>query len=176
MNEDAYIKSKEEHLTKFALMRHGGKPLPTVPGNTVIHIKDNRGYDCNFNATEENLLSILGQYGLHLSSIKDLVRIYIDKHHTELEVIAHVVAYFDISSKRLIDDVPKIFETVFAHNFGVELKGKLIMKLGLVDEGSLEKCSGYVKDKDDIQVKRSDLTRQQDILIKAVETVDRFFK
>jgi hypothetical protein len=176
MNKDAYIKLKEENLTKFGLLRHGGKPLPVVSGNTTIHVQDSKGYDCNFTATEENLLSILSQYGLHLSSVKDLVRIYGDEFHTELEVIAHVVAYFDISSKRLIDDIAKIFETFFAHNFGQVLKRTLVMKLELVGEGGSEICARYIKEEDDIQVKRDYLTRQQDILVKAIDTVDRFFK
>jgi hypothetical protein len=104
------------------------------------------------------------------------VRIYVDEYQAELNVISHVIAYFDISSKRLIDDIPKIFESIFARKFGLKLKESLTTKLELVGDGSLELCSRYIKDEDNIQIQREDLTRQQEILIKALRTVDRFFK
>lgn len=175
MNKEAYVKTKEENITKFALSRHGDNPLPCVNGNS-FKIEDKLGYPREFNRTEATLLSILSEFGLHLSSAKELVRIYVDQWQAEMEVIAHVIAYFDISSKRLIDDVPKIFETVFAKSFGMELKETLSDMLELVGDGALENCLRYVKDEDEVRVRRDDLTRQQEILVKAVETVDRFFK
>lgn len=175
MNKEAYIKSKEENITKFALTRHGNNPLPCINGNS-FRIDDRFGSPREFNRTEGTLLSILAEFGLHLSSANELVRIYVDQWQAEMEVIAHVVAYFDISSKRLIDDVPKIFESVFAKSFGMELKETLTDMLELVGDGALENCLRYIRDEDDVRVKRDDLTRQQEILVKAAETVDRFFK
>jgi hypothetical protein len=175
LNTEPYKKAQEENVTRFALMRHGDNPLPGVDGHSFT-LEDRHGYSREFNATEITLLSVLGHFGLHLSSAKDLVRIYVDEYQSELDVIAHVIAYFDISSKRLIDDIPKIFESVFARKFGLELKESLTTKLDLVGDGSLELCSRYIRDEDNVQIQRADLTRQQEILIKAVDTVSRFFK
>ena len=156
-------------------MRHGDNPLPSIDGHTFI-LEDRHGSFREFNATETTLLRVLGHFGLHLSSAKELVRIYVDEYQAELNVIAHVIAYFDISSKRLIDDVPKIFESVFARKFGLKLKDSMTTKLDLVGDGSLEVCLRYIKDEDNVQIQRTDLTRQQEILIKAMDTVERFFK
>jgi hypothetical protein len=106
LNTEAYKKAQEENVTNFALMRHGDNPLPSIKGGAFT-LEDIHGYSREFNATEITLLSVLGHFGLHLSSAKDLLRIYVDEYQSELNVIAHVIAYFDISSKRLIDDIPK---------------------------------------------------------------------
>lgn len=111
---------------------------------------------------------------MHISDIKQLVRIRQDEYEPELEVIAHVTAYFDIASKRIVDDIPTLFETKFALTFVKELEKNLHEKLKLVGDSGLENCKRYVRDDPSTQRRREDLSRQLAILSKAEETVNRF--
>ena len=177
MNVAEYVTLKEERVTAFAVLRHQNNPshLPSTTAG-VFRLLDMNGSSRNFYAFEDNLLGVLAAYGIHLSSIKQLVRIHADEYDAELGVISHVAAYFDISSKRLIDDIPKVFETVFAREFGLELGKVLMTKLKIVGEGALGNCARYIRDEPTVQVKRDELTRHQGILQDAVDTIGRFFK
>jgi len=181
MNKPEYMKAKEKNVTAFATARRlrpasdtsDGIPVCLSSGSfTVIETNGTSRY---FPATEDNLLRVLSAYGHHLSSSKELVRLHNDEYQAELDVISHVAAYFDVSSKRLIDDMPQVFETVFAAGFGDELSKSLTTKLKLVGEQGLESCARYVRDEPDIEAKRHDLTRVRNILDKTKETIDRFF-
>src|SRR5579862_4147411 len=176
MNKTEYIRTKDENTTCFFDKRHGPGGLPQLE-KTTFTLLDMYGNSTRpINTTETNLLTVLTAYGVHVSSSKDLVRIHKDKHAAEMEVAAHVLAYFDLSSKRLIDDVPKIFETIFAKDFTLELKKTLTSDLNLVGEGSLSVCARYVKDEPAIQAERTELERQQTILNNALRTVNLFFR
>jgi len=172
LSKDEYIKSQMEAVTEFALLRHGKEGLPSTNGSN-FYLTDVTGQTRSFKATEDTLLTVLASFGLHLSSSKQLVRIHQDKYHSELEVIAHVATYFEIASKRLIDDIPQIFETVFALEFGLELARVLTTNLKLVGDQGLENCSKYTRDEPDIQANRAFLTRQEEILERAFQTLER---
>ena len=119
---------------------------------------------------------MLSVYGVNISSSKELLPLQVNLYHDEIEVISHVVAYFDIASKRLIDDIPQVFETVFTFDFGERLGKTLTTNLNLVGEGGLENCTRYIRDEPDVQATRNDLTARYNILEKAKETMERFFK
>lgn len=101
-------------------MRHGPSSSRLLPcatsGNFKLH--DASGAPRSYPASEENLVTVLSAYGTHLSSLKQLARIHEDEFDVELDVIFYVTASFDVSSKRIIDDIPKLFETIFALHFG----------------------------------------------------------
>ena len=177
MNVAEYLKLKEDRTTAFALVRHSNSSATaSMSSATTFRLADIGGVVRIFHANEENLLSILSDYGVRISSTKQLARINSDDYDAELSVISHVAAYFDLSSKRIVDDIPKVFETVFARDFGQGLSMTLKTTLKLVGERGVENCGRYVRDEPDIQSKRDDLTRQQEILKKALDTVHRFFK
>jgi hypothetical protein len=175
MNIPEYVHAKGDRGTDFALARHKNKQQP-LPNGDLFRLPDTTGASRSFRATEEVLLCVLSAYGIHMSSSKELVRIYQDEYDAELEVISHVAAYFDVASKRVIDDIPKLFETVFARDFGLELGRMLTADLKLVGPGGLDNCARFIRDELDVQAKRDDLNRQQDILVKALDTVSRFFR
>ena len=89
MNNDEYIKIKNANITSFALKRHPGGQISLNEGGTFSLI-DGTGNSRHFAATEGNLLKVLAAFGLHLSSSKELVHMYTDKYHAELDVISHV--------------------------------------------------------------------------------------
>ena len=173
MHRAEYIRAKETNLTSFAAIRH---TPPTFEERSSFSLFDSNGASRLYPATEENLLRVLGAYGHHLSSSRDLARLNDDEYQAELDVIAHVSAYFDISSKRVIDDIPQIFEAVFARNFGERLAKELTTNLNLIGERGLDNCAKFVRDEPDVEGKRIYLTRLRGILEKARETIDRFFK
>jgi Dynamin GTPase effector domain len=171
LNKSEYIKAKSENVTAFAASRH-----QPPRSQSDISLLDVNGITRHYPATEENFSRVLIAYGYSLPSSKDLMRLYDDDYRAELDVISHVVAYFDLSSKRLIDDIPQVFETVFARDFGEELGKDLTMNLNLVGERGLDSCARYIRDESDVQAKRDQLIRLRHILDKAKETVDRFYK
>ena len=175
MNKDEYTKLKVANAASFALKRYPGGQISLSEGGTFSLI-DGTGNSRYFAATEGNLLKVLAAFGLHLSSSNELVRMYPDKYHTELDVISHVTAYYEISSKRLIDDIPQIFETVFAKDFGLDLGKCLTKTLNLVGPGGVENCEKYTQDEPHIHAKREDLLRQRGILDNALATLDKSFK
>jgi hypothetical protein len=172
-NEQTRVRQSEGNFTTFAIRRHGGSL--TIPERT-FHLCDPNGHSRSYETTEENLLRVLAAYGFNLSSSNGLGRLYDDEYHAELDVMAHVIAYFDISSKRLIDEIPQVFETVFARDFGEKLGNTLTVNLKLVGERGFDNCARYVRDEPDVKAKRDHLTRQRKILDTAGETIDRFFK
>src|SRR5271170_5799070 len=139
MNKMEYVNVKDQNLTTFAIARQRKPASETTEGagNGSFNVHETNGTARYFPATEENLLRVLTAYGYHLSSSKELVRLHNDEYQVELDVISHVAAYFEVSSKRLIDDMPQVFETVFAAGFGQELSNSLITKLNLVGDRGL---------------------------------------
>jgi hypothetical protein len=174
MNKAEYNKTKEGNVTAFAALRHRAPLSPAE--RTSFTLMDANGISRSYPATEENLLKVVAAFGFHLSSSKDLVRLNDDECQAELDVISHVVAYFDIASRRLIDEIPQVFETVFAREFGENLNKVLTTKLNLVGEKGLDNCARYIRDEPDIEAKRARLTRMRKILDKARETIERFYK
>lgn len=131
---------------------------------------------CSYHpTTKEDLSRIFVANGVHLSP-KDLDCLHVDEFQAELEVISQVLAYFDISSKRLIDEIPLVFETVFVSDFGEQLGKDLTTKLKLVGDMGLEHCTRYCQDESDMESRRRELTRMSTILNEARETIDRFFR
>jgi hypothetical protein len=174
MNENEYYNAREANTTKYAKQRHGA-PLSYEERSNFI-VPDSNGVSRQYQPTDENLNRVLAAYGISVTSANELVRLHRDPYQAELDVIAHVCAYFDISSRRLIDEIPQNFETVFAGDFAKTLQSQLTTKLNLVGDRGLENCARYIRDEPDVQAKRDNLTRMSGILENARSTIDRFFK
>lgn len=180
LNHNDFNVSKEEFITDFAHHRRQSYNL-CAPSSSSTHIlKDERGNSHSISSKavgEEALLSLLTAKGYHVSSTKQLARLHDpDEYEVELIVISQVLAYFEISSKRIIDLMPMIFETVFARQFGDELRKGLTSNLKLVGEFGLENCARYALDEPDVQFKREEYNRHKDILSRALGIISRFFK
>ena len=118
--------------------------------------------------SENALLGVLAANGFRVTSTKQLARLHDDdKYEAEMIVISEVLAYFEISSKRLIDIMPMIFETVFAIGFVDDLR-KNLTRLSLVGVYGLDNCTKYGVYEPDVQVRRADLNWQKQILSDAL--------
>jgi len=174
MSEKSYLEAKNNNFYSLAIKRAPGRDLKVDDNNFTI--PDGHGETVTVRNTEKFLLDILAIYGIQVSSAKKVLRIHEDEFEAELEVMAHVVTYFDIASNHLIDNIPKIFETIYAKGFALELGKNLNTDLNLVGEGSLANCARFVKDDPEIEARRIELERQRAILNSAISTVDEFFK
>jgi hypothetical protein len=169
---DEFLEIKDELLRKFSDSR---RTLRIRSGSTYI-LKDTNGYTHAYHTGDNNLLTILSAHGYDIHSERYLKRLDDpDEFEAELIVISQVLAYFDLSSKRIIDVIPMIFEKVFAQHFSDELSKVLTVELELVGERGLENCARYAQEEPAVRVKREDLTRQRVILERALEVIARFF-
>ena len=91
--------------------------------------------------------------------------------------MSRVLAYFEISSKRINDIMPMIFEAAFVCHLAEKFSKVLIVDLKLIGEPSgFETCKRYGTDEPDIQVKRADYRRQAEILSDVMSVISTFFK
>ena len=60
-----------------------------------------------------------------------------DEYHSELNVVAFIIAYFKVSVKRVIDIVPMCIENEFLCSFVVDLREKLVDNLQLWDKSGV---------------------------------------
>ena len=121
---------------------------------------------------------IVGQLrarGFPVADIKQLAQLYgPDPYETELRVVANVWAYFDVSSKRTIENMIMIFEVVFALDFGDHVRNELRSKLNLVGKQGEQRCAMVAQDAEDVHVKRVKLTEDRAILSQALQILASF--
>ena len=94
---------------------------------------------------------------------------YIDEHEQEILVIAEVLAYYEVSYKRVIDVIPMLIENEFLHKFSVQLTAQLAKNLELTGDMGLERCEKYVVEDDDMQNLRKTLQNKKDVLEEATK-------
>jgi len=179
MNYVDYGVSKEDHLTNFAHQRNGKLGLGQLSSSrhTLRDVHGNSQSIISKTESEDAILSLLTANGYRVTSTKQLARLHDpDEYEAEISVISEIIAYFEISSKRIIDIMPMIFETVFTANFVNDLRKVLAQKLKLVGESGLENCTKYGVDEPDVQAKRIDLDWQMKILSNALAIVSDLFK
>ena len=172
-----YQNRKEANLTANALLRNQNSSTG-LPFTTSGHFRLQDGATRmvhNYPATEENLITVLYAYGIQLPSLTQLARLHADEYDAELDVIAHVTAYFDIASTRVVDNIPQLFESSFASRFQQDLEENLAKRLKIMDGGEA-RCRMYVRDEPLIQSRRENLMRDKKILRAALEKIDMFYQ
>ncbi len=118
---------------------------------------------------DDLLLDALRSRGCPLTSVKQLSCLNeVDEFEAELVVVSGILAYFEISSKRIIDIIPMIVEKAFICRFAKELRNVLTSGLGFLGEFGYETCAKYGKDEPEIKIKRQDLERKSEILSEAL--------
>ena len=174
MAKDEYLELKEKKLTEFLRRRHpdySGKERGEITLYNSFFQKSQ-----SYPATDENFARVLSAYNIPASSPEEIMCLYTDEYKAELDVLAHVAAYFAIASRRLIDDIPIVFEREFALKFGEYLSDNLTTDLKLLGEAGVVNCQIFVRDEPHIEVRRAYLVRVLGILDEAKERIDRFFK
>ena len=97
---------------------NGPRPPLAFATHTIKDVNGNAHSISSKGVGEDVLLSLLTAQGYHISSAKQLARLHDpDEFGAELDVMARVLASFEISSKRIVDVMPMIFETALVCNF-----------------------------------------------------------
>ena len=91
----------------------------------------------------------------------------------EYRVVAEVLAYFEIASRRTFDIVPMITEYAFLTGFSNALRDGLAQELGLMGENGLEKCRNYAVENPEITVARDELEGRIKILREASDIINQ---
>jgi len=181
MNRKGYTLATEDLVNEFALARVESYSDTPTPAPSLTHqIRDIYGGCRAVTAKgvgKDVLFSLLVESGYRVPSAKQLARLRDpDNYEAELEVISQVLAYFELSSQRIMDVMPMIFETVFARDFADEIRKELTSSLRLVGDFGLENCAKFAKEEPDIQLRREDLMARKEILSQAVMVVHQFYQ
>lgn len=172
LSHEHFVDSRGESMIEFAHHRNQNNPSACI-SRTSHTIRDGTG---NFRSISQNevaddvLLGHLCARGYPISDLKQLALLHgPDEYDTELSVISDVWAYFEISSTRIIDIMPMLFEVVFARDFGRELRDVLTSKLNLVGKQGERTCARVTRDAEDVHVRRVKLTEDKGILSQALQ-------
>ena len=183
MSDQRYRDSKSGFRLDFADLRNRRpeSQRPDVVHSTLTVKRNGNSQSVSSLARNEDdqktLLTLLLNHGYPITSTRQLARLFEpDNYEAELDIMSRVLAYFEISSNRIIDVMPMIFETAFICESAEELAKVLTSELKLIGEFGFETCKRYGKDEPDIQVKREDYRRQADILSDARSIISKFFK
>ena len=181
MNHKTYSLTAKDLVAEFANARLNDSQISINAASSVTHtVKDIYGSSQSVTSKgvgEDVLLGFLAAKGYGLSSAKQLARLRDpDFYETELSVISQVLAYFEISSQRIMDVMPMIFETVFVLDFEDELRKNLTTSLQLVGNVGLETCRRMAKEEPDIQLRREELNERKKTLLRAATVVHQFYE
>jgi len=120
-------------------------------------------------------LSALTELGFKGLKEEDLHKLYPpQKYEEELIVMAEVSAYFRVSYKRIVDDVPRIVDNDFLHALGKDIQGALIDGVGLGSDKATERATMYLTEDPDIVVRREELLAKKQRLDGVLEKLFSF--
>jgi hypothetical protein len=179
LNRHAYNTAQEEYETEFSYSRSHNGSAKQIDSSTTHYIKDLHGSRSHVhakNSENDGVLSFLAANGYHISSTKKLARLLdTDEYKTELMVTSQVLAYFQVSSVRIIDVMPMIFETIFARQFSSTLKKNLKCMLQLSGQSGYKNCVRFSKEEPEFRAERKRLERQRNILVEASTVISDNF-
>jgi len=96
-----------------------------------------------------------------------------DDYDSELQLIAHVLAYINVAYKRFADMIPMRTEEQFQTPLADMIQKQMMDKF-LVGEGCEERCRAYLEDAPELITRRRELDRKLDILRAADQEVRKF--
>ncbi|KAH9928963.1 P-loop containing nucleoside triphosphate hydrolase protein [Fomitopsis serialis] len=117
---------------------------------------------------EAEALSALAKLGYTGLTADDLGKLHPpDEYEEELNVMAEVRAYFQVSYKRIIDYIPLAIDHTFLFAFAEALQPHLIEDLALGKPDAAARCATYLVEDLDIVTRRQELIGRKTSLKKA---------
>jgi hypothetical protein len=98
-----------------------------------------------------------------------------DEFHAELTVIAEVLVYYEVASRRVFDVIPMIIEHQFLVGFSNTLWDTLLDELGFNGKNGRDKCRCYAVDNPEITNARKELEGNLTILVQAIDILNQFW-
>jgi len=115
-------------------------------------------------------LAALAELGYKGLSVEDLGKLNPpDEYETELQVMAEVRGYFQVSYKRVIDNIPSLVDFKFVKAISTDLQNHLITELGLGSGDASERCAAFLAE-DPMIVKRREELKARKIRLETVKT------
>lgn len=157
--------------------RHNGQERSNGNVSVTYTVKDNSG---NSKTVSSRIVNgdrspMSAAYFPKMPSVSDLASSSdFSKYKDEMELMSQVLAYHVISSERISDVVPMIFETAFTCSFSNTLREVLTSRLKLVGDSGLENCAKYAQDEPEIERNRADCSIQLGILSDALKILHMF--
>jgi len=112
--------------------------------------------------TELTAISALAKLGYTGITLEDLTKLTpADEYEEELRVMAETRAYFHVSYKRIIDNVPMAIDSEFLFSFADDVQSYLVKKLGLVAPDSAVRCQTYLAEDPAIASSREELNSRK---------------
>jgi len=84
-----------------------------------------------------------------------------DEYETELKVMAEIRGYFQVSYKRIIDNVPSLIDLKFIKAVGEELQSFLVSKFELGTPNANTRCSTYLMEDPSLVARREELAARK---------------
>jgi hypothetical protein len=95
-----------------------------------------------------------------------------DEYESELTLIAWVLAYVDVASRRFGDMIPMRVEDIFQQRLTEGLRNR-ILKTVVWGEGCEERCRAFLEESPETQAKRNELKKRKAILAVANEELSQ---
>ncbi|KAA1467041.1 hypothetical protein DENSPDRAFT_66992 [Dentipellis sp. KUC8613] len=120
-------------------------------------------------------LAALAKAGYAGLNAEDLGRLNkADEYENEMQVMAEVRSYFQVSYKRIIDAVPMLIDLKFVRGIMKDMHDHLIKEMGLVGEGATERCARYLAEDPDVVARRDEAMGRRAILENVQKELNRF--
>lgn len=187
LNDDYRLSIRDDLLKDFANTRRGRKNSPSKcldfnfqskarPITTSVEdIVTGVAKRMTTSADDDKLFQNLSARGHPIQSLEDLSRLDPpDEYQNELGLVAEVLSYFRVASKRTIDIIAMQIKNQYFRRCSVELRQSLVENLGLIGEAGLENCKKYATDDPAVQRRRNTISAQLKILADTTAILDRF--
>ncbi|CAL1705006.1 unnamed protein product [Somion occarium] len=144
VNDHYFASKREKYLIQYKSLR-----LPTQYNATAVR----------------EALSALARIGYTGLTGEKLARLHgDDAYEEEMVVMAETMAYFHVSYKRIIDNLPRVIDLDFLRSIAKELQDSLIEGLSLAAGDATARAEGYLAEDPDVATRRASLARQRDML------------
>jgi len=97
-----------------------------------------------------------------------------DKYEEEMIVMAETAAYFHVSYKRIIDNIPRIIDHDFLRTIEKEIQDALIEGLALGSENAMERAAMYLAEDEGVSEERKMLGAKLDRLDEVLKRLFNF--
>ncbi|KAA1467036.1 P-loop containing nucleoside triphosphate hydrolase protein [Dentipellis sp. KUC8613] len=120
-------------------------------------------------------LASLAEAGYTGLSADDLGRLNkADEYETEMQVMAEVRSYFQVSYKRIIDSIPMLIDLKFVRGIMQDMHDHLIREMGLAGDGATERCARYLAEDPDVVARRDEALARRATLESVQKELNNF--
>ncbi|KAA1467040.1 hypothetical protein DENSPDRAFT_926310 [Dentipellis sp. KUC8613] len=117
-------------------------------------------------------LAAAGYTGLTASDLGKLHKA--DEFETEMQIMAEVRSFFQVSYKRITDYVPMFIDLKFVRGVMTDLHTFLISELKLADQDAAERCAKYLAEDPDVVSRREEVVARRTTLENVQKELNNF--